>query len=177
MDQQKVGKFLKELRSEKALTQGQLAEMLGVSNRGVSRWENGVTMPDFDLLIQMSKFYTVEIGEILDGERKGRSMDKHEEETLLKIAEYNNAEKESFAKRLHIVCVMGLVGIAVYVAINFSGLIDTQPAEAIANGVLGLVTGALITAVLCTSHYGAKLRAAKLRLWKRISQGWHSDEA
>ena len=41
MDQQKVGRFLKELRSKKALTQEQLAEMLGVSNRSISRWENG----------------------------------------------------------------------------------------------------------------------------------------
>lgn len=177
MDQQKVGKFLKELRSEKAFTQEQLAEMLGVSNRSVSRWENGVTMPDFDLLIQMSKIYTVEIGEILDGERKDRSMDEHEEETLLKIADYNNAEKESFGKRLRIVCIAGLVGMAVYMVIDLSGLMDTQPYEAIVNMVLGLVTGALITAVIFTSRYGAKLRAAKLRLWKRISQGGRSDEA
>ncbi len=66
MNQQKVGQFLKELRSQKALTQEQLAERLGVSNRSVSRWENGVTMPDFDLLIQMAKIYDVEVGEILD---------------------------------------------------------------------------------------------------------------
>lgn len=177
MDQQKVGKFLKELRSEKAYTQEQLAEMLGVSNRSISRWENGVTMPDFDLLILMSKIYTVEIGEILDGERKDRNMEKYEEETLLKIADYNNAEKESFAKRLNIVCIAGLVGMVVYMVINLLGLMGTQPAEAIANGVLGLVTGTLITVVIFTSRYGMKLRAAKLRLWRRISQGEHSDEA
>ncbi len=177
MDQQKVGKFLKELRSEKALTQEQLAEMLGVSNRSVSRWENGATMPDFDLLIQMSKIYTVEIGEILDGERKDRSMDKYEEETLMKIADYNITEKESLIKRLHIVCLAGLVGMAVCIVIDSSELMDTQPYEAIASAVLGLVTGALITAAIFTSRYGAKLRAAKLRLWKRISQGGRSDEA
>lgn len=70
MDQQKTGSFLKELRCEKSITQAELAEMLGVSNRSVSRWENGVTMPDFDLLIELAKYYEVEVGEILNGERR-----------------------------------------------------------------------------------------------------------
>lgn len=49
MDQKKIGAFLRELRSEKHMTQEQLAEILGVTNRSISRWENGVNMPDFDL--------------------------------------------------------------------------------------------------------------------------------
>lgn len=66
MDQEKIGQFLKTLRSQKAVTQAELAETLGVSNRSVSRWENGVTMPDLDLMIELSKYYEVEVGEILD---------------------------------------------------------------------------------------------------------------
>lgn len=85
MNQQKVGRFLKELRHQKNLTREQLAEVLGMSNRSISRWENGVTMPDLDLLIQLAKFYDVDIGEILDGERKSRAMDEQTEETLLKM--------------------------------------------------------------------------------------------
>lgn len=54
MDQQKTGLFLKKLRHEKSVTQMELAERLGVSNRSVSRWENGTTMPDFDLLIELA---------------------------------------------------------------------------------------------------------------------------
>lgn len=84
MDQSRVGRFLKELRGEKALTQEQLAEILGVSNRSISRWENGVTMPAFDLLMQMAAFYGVEIGEILDGERKPKAADEQPENTLWK---------------------------------------------------------------------------------------------
>lgn len=41
MDQRKIGRFLKELRNERALTQEQLAEIIGVTNRSISRWENG----------------------------------------------------------------------------------------------------------------------------------------
>ena len=86
MDQIKIGQFLKRLRTEKSLTQEKLAELIGVSNRSVSRWENGNTMPDFDLLIELSKFYDVSIDEIMDGKRKDEKMDKQTEETLYKVA-------------------------------------------------------------------------------------------
>lgn len=171
MNQQKVGQFLKELRSQKALTQEQLAEKLGVSNRSISRWENGVTMPDFDLLIQMAKFYDVEIGEILDGERKHENMDKPTEETLFKIADYNNTEKEFFRKRIHGVCIAGFVGMMVYMGIDLFGCMDKQPYAAIVDIVIGLVIGALLTGIIFTSRYGARIRAAKKRLWKRITHG------
>lgn len=169
MDQQKTGRFLRELRGEKSLTQEQLAEILGVSNRSVSRWENGVTMPDLDLLIQTAELFGVEIGEILDGERKNESMDK-EAETLLKIADYSNTEKESFSKRLHWVLLAGLACMAVYIVVNFAGLMEVQPCGAAADAALGMVAGALITGVVITSRYGARLRAAKKRLWRRVTQ-------
>ena len=56
MDQQKIGQFLRECRKEKGITQEQLAEMLGVTNRSVSRWENGSNLPDLDILIEMVLF-------------------------------------------------------------------------------------------------------------------------
>ena len=56
MNQQKIGQFLRECRKEKGITQEQLAEMLGVTNRSVSRWENGSNLPDLDILIEMVLF-------------------------------------------------------------------------------------------------------------------------
>ena len=53
MDQQKIGRHLAEKRKEKSLTQAQLAELLGVSDRSVSRWENGATMPDVSLFVPL----------------------------------------------------------------------------------------------------------------------------
>ena len=61
MDQQKIGQFLRECRKEKGITQEQLAEMLGVTNRSVSRWENGSNFPDLDILIEMADYYDVEL--------------------------------------------------------------------------------------------------------------------
>ena len=94
MDTMKIGEFLKELRKEKGLTQEQLAEILLVSGRTVSRWETGTNMPDLSVLIQMAEFYGVEIKEILDGERKSEIMDKELKETLSKVADYNKLEKK-----------------------------------------------------------------------------------
>lgn len=53
MNQEKIGKFLKELRKQKGLTQEQIAEKFNVSNRTISRWENGNNMPDSDVLIEI----------------------------------------------------------------------------------------------------------------------------
>lgn len=94
IDQVKIGNFLKELRKENGKTQEEIAEMFGVSSRSVSRWENGNTMPDLGILVELADYYDVEIREIIDGERKSEGMEKEEKETLLKIADYVDKQKK-----------------------------------------------------------------------------------
>lgn len=94
MDPKEIGRFLKQLRNEKGITQEQLAEILGVSGRTVSRWETGTNLPDLSILVQISEYYNVEIKEILNGERKSETMDNELKETLLKVADYNELEKQ-----------------------------------------------------------------------------------
>ena len=69
MDMQKIGMFLSELRKEKNLTQEELGEQIGVTNKTVSRWENGNYLPPVEILQILSKKYDVSINEILSGER------------------------------------------------------------------------------------------------------------
>ena len=92
MNQQKIGEFLKHLRKDKGLTQEQLAEEFGVSSRSVSRWENGNTMPDISIIIELADFYDVDIREIIHGERKSENMDKELKDTLVTVADYTNNE-------------------------------------------------------------------------------------
>lgn len=92
MNQQKIGEFLKHLRKDKGLTQEQLAEEFGVSSRSVSRWENGNTMPDISIIIELADFYDVDIREIICGERKSENMDKELKDTLVTVADYTNNE-------------------------------------------------------------------------------------
>ena len=126
MDTKKIGEFLKELRKEKGLTQEQLAEILLVSGRTVSRWETGTNMPDLSVLIQMAEFYGVEIKEILDGERKSEIMDKELKETLSRVADYNKLEKKKVEKAGNIafgltflVCAVAII-IQLIVTVNLS---------------------------------------------------------
>jgi transcriptional regulator with XRE-family HTH domain len=92
IDQIKIGGFLRDLRKEKGLTQEQLAEKFGVSSRSVSRWENGNTMPELGILVELADYYEVDIKEIIDGERKSEIMEKETKETLLKIADYTDKQ-------------------------------------------------------------------------------------
>ena len=99
MNQIKIGEFLKELRKEKGLTQEQFAEQFNVSRRSVSRWETGNNMPDLDTLIEMADYYEIDLRELLDGERKSEKMNEELKETVLKVAEYSNSEKEVKRKK------------------------------------------------------------------------------
>ena len=69
MDQIKIGKFIAALRKEKGLTQERLGEKLGVTNKTISRWENGNYMPDVEMLSLLSKEFGVSINELVSGER------------------------------------------------------------------------------------------------------------
>ena len=69
MNTKKVGEFLKQLRKENKLTQEQLGEKLGVTNKTVSKWETGNYMPPIEILKLLSELYNVSINEILSGRR------------------------------------------------------------------------------------------------------------
>lgn len=69
MDQEKIGSFIKDIRKEKGLTQEQLAEKLGVSQKSVSRWETGKTMPDYALLPDICEILEINVAELLSAER------------------------------------------------------------------------------------------------------------
>lgn len=98
MNPKEIGMFLKQLRNEKGITQEQLAEVLGVSGRTVSRWETGNNLPELNILVQISEFYDVEIKEILSGQRKNGNMNQELKETLLKVADYHELEKQRALK-------------------------------------------------------------------------------
>lgn len=163
MDQIKTGSFLREMRKEKGLTQEQLAEKLGVSNRSVSRWENGRNMPDFDLVTEMAHIYEISIEEILSGERKNDMIDREKEEAMVKVSKYEADEKIRFAKRLRIILVIALIFHSVCILLEWSGVGYEEARSFLTGAVFGL----LAMSVLATTRYSAKIRAFKLRLLKK----------
>ena len=82
MNQVKVGKFIKEKRKEKKITQDELAEKLGVTNRAISKWENGNCMPDSGIIPDLCKILGITIndlfhGEIIDKKDNDKQLDKY----------------------------------------------------------------------------------------------------
>lgn len=132
MDQIKTGKFIAALRKEKDLTQEQLGEKLGVTNKTISRWENGNYMPDIEMLSLLAKEFDVSINELISGERLLLDDFKKAADNNLVIALNNSAftlkEKIAFFKkkwlREHIativLCIVVWIGIMLWVALNNS---------------------------------------------------------
>ncbi|MGN0998291.1 MAG: helix-turn-helix transcriptional regulator [Faecousia sp.] len=103
MDVKKIGHFLAELRKERDLTQEQLGDKLGVTNKTVSRWENGNYLPPVEMLQQLSEFYGITINEILSAERltEDQYLEKAEQniQAALKNSSFTLKEKQVFYKR------------------------------------------------------------------------------
>ena len=118
MDQMKIGTYLKELRKEKNLTQEQIAEKFCVSQRSVSRWENGYTMPDISVLIELADYYDVDLRELLNGERKANNMDADLKETLVMVADYTNEEKKKLVTSLYSMIWTCIVAFGILMLIN-----------------------------------------------------------
>lgn len=82
MDQIKIGKLIAECRKAKKLTQAQLANMLGVTDKSVSKWENGVCLPDVSLYKEICKILDITLNEFFSGE-------KLTDETFKEVADNN----------------------------------------------------------------------------------------
>lgn len=81
-----IGKFISKKRKEKNLTQEQLAEKLGVSNKTVSKWETGKCMPDYSVVKNLCEELEITVAELMDGEEiEGKSIRKYEEEHIMDL--------------------------------------------------------------------------------------------
>jgi len=86
MDQVKTGKFIKHKRKEKKLTQSELAEKLNVTDRAISKWENGICMPDSGLITDLCKILNITINDLFSGEVVDmKDNEKRLEKNLLEI--------------------------------------------------------------------------------------------
>ena len=164
MNQLKIGKFLKELRTEKNLTQEQLAESLNVSRRTVSRWETGFNLPDLDILVIMSDFYQVDLRELLDGERRNEKMDKEMRDTVIKVAQYSKEEKKRAARVVLVFFVLGIVSLFANVIMRMMDLRETFMSGFADGATIGMAIGSMVLGILYVSGAMLKVQAFKRRL-------------
>ena len=83
MDQIKIGKFIAACRKQKNLTQLQLAEQLGITDKAVSKWERGIAMPDTSIMLALCDILTVSVNELLSGEKISMENNNQKNEQLL----------------------------------------------------------------------------------------------
>ena len=94
MNQQRIGNFIKTKRKEKNLTQEELASRLRVSNRTISKWENGHGMPDYSMILDLCKELDMSVNELLSGqELKSENYQTMLEENIIRTIEYNNKKR------------------------------------------------------------------------------------
>lgn len=101
MNQEKIGKFISELRKENNMTQEQLAEKMGVTDKSISRWENGKTMPDISLLGLLADNLNTTIQEILNGRRMTKDELVELKETIENLIEYESNEQIKNSKKIN----------------------------------------------------------------------------
>ena len=69
MNQLRIGRFIAECRKEKKLTQSELADVLGITDKAVSKWERGIAMPDTSLMLVLCDTLGISVNELLKGEK------------------------------------------------------------------------------------------------------------
>ena len=116
MNQCNIGNYIANKRKQKNLTQEQLANILGVSNKTISKWENGRCMPDYSIIDKLCKELDITIAELLDGEDKDtnsiRVYDEEQIKSLLKkVEDVENSYKINIGL---ILIVLGLLSLAIF---------------------------------------------------------------
>ena len=83
MDQLKIGKFIADCRKRKNLTQMQLAEKLGITDKAISKWERGIAMPDSSIMLELCDILSISVNELLRGEKISMENNNQKNEQLL----------------------------------------------------------------------------------------------
>ena len=107
MDQEKIGKFIKEERKNKKLSQEELGELLEVSNRSISKWETGVSLPDISLFKPLCEVLDISYNELLSGERLNKTnYQERLEDNLSNVISYASKKDNKFNDALILLMVL-----------------------------------------------------------------------
>ena len=116
MNQIKIGKFIAECRKKNNLTQMQLAEKLNITDRAISKWENGKTMPDSSIMLDLCNELKISVNELLSGEMISmESKNEKQEQILLDMAK--QIEQKNRIIWISMWVIMGVSMIALFVGL------------------------------------------------------------
>lgn len=150
MDQIKIGKFISTKRKEKGITQSELAEMLNITDRAVSKWENGNCLPDAGTMPELCKTLNVSINDLFSGEMVDmKDNEKKYEDNLL---EMTRLKEEKDRQLLALELVIGILAVVILLTLIFiSTFIEME------DWTRGLLIGIGIVFFLFGMYFGLKI--------------------
>ena len=120
MNQEKIGNFILELRKEKNMTQQELADKIGVTDKAISKWENGRGMPDLSLMKPLCRELDISINELISGERiDKKDYQEKLEENIMNTIDYSVQEQKKQTKVFKIILGTTVITIALFVSMFF----------------------------------------------------------
>jgi len=150
MDMIKIGKFIAQCRKDKNLTQAQLAEKFGITDRAVSKWETGNSLPDASIMIELCALFSINVNELLKGERiTMENLNKESEENIIALKKESEAQTK---KLLRLEWVLGGISLLSYFILLGTGIFVAKEFNAKRLCVLLITAGVLI--FLCAAFVG-----------------------
>ena len=141
----KIGAFIAELRHENKLTQEELGEKLGVTNKTISRWGNGNYLPSVEMLQMLSNLFTVSINELISGERFNEDSYRQKAEdtiiNILKSSTFSLKERSDFYKKKWLKDHKGLIilYIILFLIMYFTGILMSKTIISTLSVILALI--------------------------------------
>ena len=153
MNQEKIGKFIANMRKEKKLTQQDLAEKLNVSDRTIGNWENGRNMPDLSLFKPLCDELGITINELISGEKIKKEVYQEKfEENVIKTIDYSNKKINGKTN------LIGIILITIGVLLSFTAM-TIFPSDSSWGSVYSVF--GLIVSLIGISHFTKKLNYKK----------------
>lgn len=143
MDQIKIGKFISIKRKEKNITQSRLAEMLSITDRAISKWENGICMPDAGTIPELCKILDITINDLFSGEVVDmKKYDEKLETNLIKLAkEKEYADRQLLKLEIFIGILVTIIMLTCVFLASFVKMIDWLRIVLICIGVIPFAIG------------------------------------
>ena len=150
MDLIKIGKFIASCRKDKNITQEQLAEKLYITDRAVSKWERGLSLPDADKMLDLCNILDINVNELLNGEKIDmKDYEKKTEELLLELARQEEIKNK---KMMMDMWVISITAVLFYCGILALALYTLEEGT-----VLGIVISVSTTFLVAILFYALKL--------------------
>ena len=150
MDLIKIGRFIADCRKEKKITQEQLAEKLYITDRAVSKWERGLSLPDADKMLELCSILGISVNELLNGEKiMKEDYEKKTEDLLVELAKKDEEKDKQLFANMWVLLISTFI---FYVTILILGAITLG--EGVSYGIITVISTIIF---VCVGFYALKI--------------------